>query len=166
MTYGGKLPALTVIYTGLVNGNTGATFATRPSTAPKLSTVAATSQVGQYAITVSGAADPDYTITYVPGTLTITPARLTIVGVSESITLGSTLPPLGVIYVGLVNGDTAAIFTTSHNKLPKLSTTAKAKTPIGTYVITVAGAYDPDYVITYVYGMLTINRLPLGRRLG
>jgi MBG domain (YGX type) len=165
MTYGGKLPVLTVTYTGLVNGNTGATFATHPNTAPKLSTVAATSQVGQYAITVSGATDPDYTITYVRGTLTINPARLTITAVSETITVGSALPPLAVTYTGLVDGDTLATFATSHHKPPKLSTTAKAKSPIGTYVITVAAAYDPDYVITYVYGTLTIKPLLVGRRL-
>ena len=48
---------------------------------PTLSTTAtATSHVSgsPYSITASGAADPDYTISYVAGTLTVTPAPLTI----------------------------------------------------------------------------------------
>jgi MBG domain (YGX type)/YDG domain len=54
MIYGGTLPALTLTYAGLVAGDTATTFASPPDTAPKLSTVSARSQVGQYAITVGG----------------------------------------------------------------------------------------------------------------
>src|SRR5262249_43885504 len=75
--YGAALPARTASYTGFVNGDTLASLTPQPT----LSTTAtASSHVAgnPYAITASGAADSDYTIGYVPGTLTVTPVALTI----------------------------------------------------------------------------------------
>jgi hypothetical protein len=75
MTYGGPLPALTASYSGFVNGDTSASLTAQPS----LNTTAtASSPGGSYPITVSGAADGDYTIGYVPGTLSVslTPEQL------------------------------------------------------------------------------------------
>lgn len=69
--YGAALPALTVSYSGFVNGETS------PSTLPIISTAAtASSLVGNYPITASGAYDPNYTIDYVDGTLTVTQATV------------------------------------------------------------------------------------------
>ena len=79
--YGAPLPALTASYSGFVNNDTAASLTTPPS----LTTPAtATSPVGTYPISVSGASSSDYTITYVPGTITIAKAG-TSVGVSESL---------------------------------------------------------------------------------
>ena len=72
MVQGGNLPTLTATYTGLVNSDTAATFNVSPNVPPTLSTVPANSAAGSYAITIGGASDADYTITYVNGTLTIT----------------------------------------------------------------------------------------------
>ncbi len=64
--YGAALPALTVTYTGLVNADTPATFATAPNIAPAIATPAtAASHAGSYPITASGAVDADYAITYI-----------------------------------------------------------------------------------------------------
>jgi YVTN family beta-propeller protein len=64
-------PPLTATYTGLVNGDTPASL----DTAVVLSTAAnQTSPVGTYPIVASGAADANYTITHVDGTLTVTSA--------------------------------------------------------------------------------------------
>jgi MBG domain (YGX type) len=72
--YGAALPALTASYSGFVNGDTAASLTTRPT----LSTTAtAASRAGTYRITAAGAADSNFSITYVPGKLTITPAPLT-----------------------------------------------------------------------------------------
>ena len=79
MTYAGTMPALSVSYSGLAGGDTPATFATSPNTAPSVTTVPASSDAGSYAITVSGAYDPNYTISYVNGTLTINKASANIV---------------------------------------------------------------------------------------
>ncbi len=70
MIFGGTLPALTVgHYTGFVNGDTASSLTTPPS----LSTTATVnSGAGSYPIRASGAVDPNYTISYVNGTFTIT----------------------------------------------------------------------------------------------
>ena len=66
---GAALPALTVSYAGLVNGDTVASLITRPT----VTTIAtATSLVGAYPITAANAAAADYRIVYVNGVLTIT----------------------------------------------------------------------------------------------
>jgi hypothetical protein len=66
-----------VHYAGFVNGDTAANL----SSPPVVSTTAtAASPADNYAITVSGAADPNYTITFVPGTLTITPPPAPLTG--------------------------------------------------------------------------------------
>ena len=73
--YGATLPALSASYTGFVNGDTSASLTTQPT----VSTMAtAASPVGNYSITASGAVDANYTISYVFGMLTVTPAALTV----------------------------------------------------------------------------------------
>ena len=130
MTYGGTLPTLTASYTGLVNGDTPASL----STLPTLATVPASSHAGSYAITASAAVDPDYSISYVSGTLTIGQAALTITADSQGMTYGGTLPALTASYTGLVNGDTPASLTT----LPTLAT-VPASSHAGSYAITASG---------------------------
>jgi hypothetical protein len=66
MIVGGSVPAITPIYTGLINGNTA------PATPPTCTTTATSaSPAGAYPTTCSGASDPSYTISYVTGTLTV-----------------------------------------------------------------------------------------------
>ena len=75
--YGGPLPTLTASYSGFVNNDTAANLTTQPI----LTTVAITSSPvlsGGYNISVSGASDPNYTISYIDNTLTVNPATLTI----------------------------------------------------------------------------------------
>ena len=109
MTYGGTAATLTASYTGLVNSDTASSL----TTAVTLSTVAATSNAGTYTITASGAVDPNYTISYASGTLTIGQAALTITANNESMTYGGTAATLTASYTGLVNSDTASSLTTA-----------------------------------------------------
>jgi hypothetical protein len=89
--YGRAIPALTASYTGLVNGDTSASLTTQPT----LTTAAtAASHVGTYAITAAGAADPDYTVSYVAGSLAVTTAPLTITANDQSKAYGAALPAL------------------------------------------------------------------------
>jgi uncharacterized membrane protein len=164
MVYGGTLPALTASYSGLVNGDTPATFSVSPNVPPVLGTVPATSHAGSDAITVSGAADPNYSISYVPGTLTITPAPLVITADNKSKVSGSPLPALTASYSGFVNGDTAASLTTP----PSLTTTATPASPAlaAGYSITASAAFDPDYSISYVSGTLTVTPASLATLTG
>jgi hypothetical protein len=152
MTYGGSLPAVTVRYSGFVNGDSAASL----TTAPTFSTVPASSHTGRYAIGVHGASDPDYTISYTDGVLTINPAALAVIADSESMIYGGSLPALTVRYSGFVNGDSAASLTTA----PTLNTISAAS-HAGRYAITVRGAVDPDYSISYTPGVLAITPAPL-----
>ncbi|NCA31092.1 MAG: hypothetical protein EBS93_10310, partial [Chitinophagia bacterium] len=148
--YGAILPVLTVAYTGLVNGDAA------PSTLPTISTTAlASSPVGAYPITASGAVDANYSISYTAGTLTVSKAGLTITAVDKTKIYGAALPALTVTYAGLVNGDLAP------TTLPTISTTALASSPVDTYPITVSAAADVNYTINYVSGTLTVNKAPL-----
>jgi len=75
--YGDPNPILTVAYIGFINSDGPATLLTQPVIT---TTAVTTSPVGQYPITASGATAANYTITYLPGTLTIelTPQDLVI----------------------------------------------------------------------------------------
>ncbi len=73
MVAGQAVPALSATYSGFVNGDTAASLTT---TATISTTATAGSPAGTYPITVGGASSSNYQITYVAGTLTITPATV------------------------------------------------------------------------------------------
>jgi hypothetical protein len=152
--YGAALPGLTVSYSGFVNGDTAASLTVAPTVT---TTGLATSPAGSYPITASGAADANYTISYVTGTLTVNPVALTITANNQSKAYGAALPGLTVSYSGFVNGDTAASLTTA----PTVTTTGLATSPAGSYPITASGAADANYTIGYVAGTLTVSAVPL-----
>jgi hypothetical protein len=99
--------------------------------------------------------DTNYTFSYVPGTLTVTPVALTITADSKTKVYGSALPALTASYTGLVNGDTSGSLTTP----PTLSTTATAASHVSgsPYSVTASGAVDPDYTISYAGGSLAVT---------
>jgi predicted outer membrane repeat protein len=148
--YGAALPALTVSYSGLVNGDSSSSLTTQPT----ISTPAtARGAVGSYTISASAAVDPNYTISYAAGTLNVTPAALVITANNQTKVYGAALPTLTVSYSGLVNGDAASSLTTQ----PTVSTTATAQSVVGRYRISASGAVDPNYTITYTAGTLTVT---------
>jgi subtilisin-like proprotein convertase family protein len=109
--------------------------------------------VGGYPITLSGAADANYTITLVPGTLTVTPAALTITALNAARVYGAANPVFTVVYTGFVNGETPAVLDT-----PVVSATTAVSTSVaGTYPIMLSGASDLNYTITLIDGTLTVN---------
>jgi len=156
--YGVPLPVLSASYSGLVNGDSAASLTTPPTLA---TTAAASSHVlpGGYAIIASGASDPDYTISYQPGTLLVTPASLVIMANSASKMYGAPLPALPASYTGFVNGDGPASLATR----PSMTTTATSASPVlsGGYAIIASGASDPDYAISYQSGTLFVTPTPL-----
>jgi hypothetical protein len=85
--------------------------------------------------------------------LTVLPAPLTISAADGAMPLGGPLPPLEASYSGFVAGDDPSNLTTP----AVLATTATASSPAGAYPITVSGASDPDYVITFQSGVLTVT---------
>jgi len=154
--YGAPMPSLSVSYSGFVNGDDSTSL----TTAPTISTTATiASPIGSYPITVSRAVDANYTITYgLSGTLTVSPAPLTIIPVNDTMTYGGNVPALSARYQGFVNGDS----TLQLNRLPALSTNATASSPAGgAYWIAAGGAADSNYTIRYDSGTVVINKAPL-----
>ena len=156
--YGAPLPLLGVSYSGFVNGDTAANLTT-PATLATTATASSHVLTGGYGIIASGASDPNYAITYQPGTLTIAAAPLTVTANNASKVYGTGMPTLTANYDGFVNGDTAANLTTP----PVLTTTATASSNVlsGGYDIAVSGASDSDYTISYVDGTLSVTPAPL-----
>jgi len=71
-TSGGTVPTITPSYSGFVNGETPATAVTTPPTCG--TTAVSSSPAGTFPSTCAGAVATNYTITYVPGTVTVLPA--------------------------------------------------------------------------------------------
>ena len=150
--YGAALPPLSVSASGFVNGDTLASLATPPV----LSTGATpASNAGVYPITVTGASSPNYVITPVNGTITVTQAPLIVTASNATMTQGTSVPALTATYAGFVNGDTVASLDTPLH----LATTATSTSPSGTYPITANGAVDANYAIAFVNGTLTVTSL-------
>jgi gliding motility-associated-like protein len=148
-TYGSANPALTLTYTGFVPGDDASSLATQPTVT---TTATAASGVGTYPITASGAASPNYTITYTQGTLTVNKATLTVTADNKSRNYNENNPPLTYTYSGFVNGDTPASLTTQ----PTASTTATITNLPGNFPITLSGGVAANYTFNYVPGTLTI----------
>jgi RHS repeat-associated protein len=147
--YGSANTAFTVHYAEFVNGEAPASLG---GTLTFTTTATAASHVGTYALTPGGLTSSNYAITFVEGTVRVTPAPLTITADDKTKDFGAPLPPLTATFRGLVNGDTPASLTVP----PTLSTTATATSPAGDYAITVGGATSPDYAITFVPGTLHV----------
>ncbi len=153
MPLGGPLPALTVSYTGFVNGDNASSLMSQPMVATPAN---ANSPAGTYPITPNGGSSPDYTFSYVNGTLTVGQAVLTITANPAGSVYGGALVPAGsltVSYSGFVNGDGPG----NLNVRPTVTNTAVAGSPAGSYVLTPSGAVDPNYAIQYVNGNYTIS---------
>jgi hypothetical protein len=85
MTYGNALPILSIGYTGFANGETAAVLTEQPEIT---TTATATSDAGNYPITLNGGSAANYTLALVNGTLTINKADQTIsIGTIENKTI-------------------------------------------------------------------------------
>jgi hypothetical protein len=146
--YGAANPALTGTILGLKNGdNISATYST---------TATITSAAGAYPI-IPALVDPagklaNYAVTIVNGTLTITPAPLTVAIANASRFYGNANPGFSGTITGLKNGDKiTATYTT----------TATLTSPVGKYAITPVFS-DPgnklgNYTVVLTGGVLTVN---------
>ena len=106
--------------------------------------------MGTYPSTCSGAADPNYTFTYVGGTVSVLVPVLTITASSADVEIGGTVPAITPIYSGLINGDTAP-------DTPPTCSTAATSAAIGRFVSSCSGAVDSTYTIVYVNGTVEIS---------
>lgn len=148
-TYGQANPTLTATYSGFVGSDNPSVL---DGTLTLTTTATTASPAGTYPINASGHSSVLYDITYVPGTLTVNPAPLTIKVNNTTKIQGTPNPTFTVSYTGFVNGDTPASLTGSLS----FSTTATTSSPVGTYPVSVSGVSSPNYSITFVDGELEI----------
>jgi hypothetical protein len=99
--FGSPNPTFTATYAGFVNGDTPASLT---GTLACTTTANATSPAGNYTITCSGQTSANYTITYVPGVLTVTAAGPVL-----------TVSPTALAFSSPINVTSAAQFVTVSN---------------------------------------------------
>jgi len=153
-TYGSP-PTVTALYSGFKNSDSGSSLSAQPICS---TTAISSSPPTTYPSSCSGAADSNYTISYVAGAVTVNPAPLKITASSATMNQGATVPAITPIYSGFKNGESASSLSVQ----PVCSTTAtssSAPTP-PTYPTSCSGAADPNYAISYVPGAVTVNDPP------
>jgi 6-phosphogluconolactonase (cycloisomerase 2 family) len=152
--YGDPNPVFAFTISGFVNGDTAAVV----SGSPICTSAPATSNAGSYPIVCSPGtlAATNYTFAFVDGTLTVTPAALTVTAANASRLYGDPNPAFTGTVTGLKNGD---------NITATYASTATPASPVGNYPI-VPTLVDPtaklgNYTVTSNNGTLTVNRAPL-----
>ena len=147
MTYGGTVPALGVTYSGFVNGDKASSLSTQATASTNATSASA---AGTYPVNAAGAVDPNYTITYTPGTLTINPASLTVTAAAETKKYGAADPAFAYTATGFLNGDNNSVFSGSLSRAPGEN--------VGTYPITIGSlSAGSNYTIHYTGNYLTIT---------
>ena len=152
--YGATLPALTASYDGFVlHDGPGVLEGSLLLTTG----VTDASGVGAYAITPSGLSSTNYTISFVPGTLAVTPAPLTVRAENTAKTYGAVMPAFTAGYEGLVLGETPGVLAGTL----AFTTDATVTSHVGRYAVTPSGLASTNYAITFVDGYLLITPAPL-----
>lgn len=136
---------------GFVNGDNESVLSTTPS----LSTIATlTSNTGTYEIIIGETSSPNYSISYVNGTLTVLPRTLiAYVGNYERV-YNEENPMFEVKYEGFVVNENEKVL----KEKAIASTTAIKTSDVGTYPIIVSGGSADNYQFSYTSGTLTINK--------
>jgi gliding motility-associated-like protein len=153
--YGASNPALTFTYAGFVNDQSASSL----STAPTASTTAKnTSKVGDYDITLSGAADNNYDFVYNKGKLTINKATLTVTAQNNERCFAANDPALSYIVLGFANGED----TTAFSSQIKMKTNTSASTAAGDYKTIAYDASAENYTFEFIDGVFIVRPLPIG----
>ena len=142
--YGAPNPTFTSTVTGALNGDT--------FTITYTTTATPNSPVGTYNITpvVSGPAAANYNFNISNGTLTVSPAPLSVTANNATHVYGSANPAFSGTVTGLVNGDTVS---------NTFTTTATATSNVGIYPIVpvVSGPALSNYTLVTTNGTLTVT---------
>jgi hypothetical protein len=97
----------------------------------------------------------NYIIGYTGGTLIVIPAPLTITASSPTMIINAPVPAILPGYNGFVNSEGPSVLSPR----PTCSTTVTSTSTVGTYANTATchGAMDPNYMISYVPGTVTVT---------
>jgi hypothetical protein len=111
--------------------------------------------VGVYQVTPAGLSSTNYTITFVPGTLTVNPALLVIAANPASKVYGSADPTFTWSTAGLATGET--IKNNLQGTLSFSTSEQGSNASVGTYQVTPSGVSSPNYLILFLPGTLTVT---------
>ncbi len=153
--YGAANPTFTVDYSGFQNSDSTNVISGSPSFAVS----PAVNGVGNYAIVPSAGtlSAVNYDFAFVNGTLSVTPASLTITANDATRPYGQANPQFTATYSGFVNGDDSNVLSGTLS----FNTSATESSPVGEYAISVSGQSSTNYIISYVSGTLTVSKLTL-----
>ena len=147
--YGDANPEFNITYSGFRDGDSEVGFSVPAS----ISTIVDnSSKVGKYDIVASGAVSDKYEISYIPGTLTVTKAPLSISAGNYTKKQGDAMPVFKASYAGFKNGENESVLT----KQPVFSCEANEASAPAEYAITISGAEAENYAISYEQGRLTV----------
>ena len=147
--YGDANPEFNITYFGFRDGDSEVGFSVPAS----ISTIVDnSSKVGKYDIVASGAVSDKYEISYIPGTLTITKAPLSISAGNYTKKQGDAMPVFKASYAGFKNGENESVLT----KQPVFSCEANEASAPAEYAVTISGAEAENYDISYEQGHLTV----------
>ena len=147
--YGDANPEFNITYSGFRDGDSEVGFSVPAS----ISTIVDnSSKVGKYDIVASGAVSDKYEISYIPGTLTITKAPLSISAGNYTKKQGDAMPVFKASYAGFKNGEDESVLT----KQPVFSCVANEASAPAEYAVTISGAEAENYDISYEQGRLTV----------
>lgn len=162
-SYGAGSTAYTT--SGLLNNDTIGTVTITASGGTAANAAATTYSLMPSAATGGSFNPSNYSITYAPGKLTVTPAPLTITAASGTTRVYGQTGSYGAgssafTSSGLLNGDTIGTVTLTP------SGGSGANLPVGNYVLTPSAATGgsftaSNYSITYVAGTLAVTQAPL-----
>lgn len=155
MVYGASVPTLPASYSGLVIPDSSSSLVSEPRCATDATSTSVVG--GSYRITCSGAIDPNYSISYVDGTMSVTTAPLVITASDGSAEYGGT-PTITPSYARFVAGEDASDLTAA----PTCTTSATTSSSVSSsYTSECWGAIDPNYSISYVAGAVSITAASL-----
>jgi len=152
--YGEANPALTLTYSGFVNGDDNTVIDTDPAV---ITTADELSGVGSFPIILAGGADNNYLLTRIDGSLSVEKALLTATADDKEKIYSEANPLLTISYDGFKNSDNI----TDIDLVPAVSTTATDESDAGVYVIALSSGSDNNYTITEAEGTLTIGKAVL-----
>lgn len=140
LEYGDAIPALEATYNKVPDVEATCTTTATQSSPP-----------GEYDVICDGASYKDRAVEYYDGTITVTPAPVTVTASSGTMLVGDEPPAITADYDGLKLGQTAPA------TLATCSTDATSASSVGTYTTTCADAEDDNYTFTYVDGSLEVE---------
>ena len=152
--YGTTNPIFTVTYSGFVNGEDASIVREILITSTPATT---NSSIGTYPVSATGQRAPNYAITFVDGTLTVTNTLLTITAVDKSRLYGQVNPTFTASFSGFVNNDNQSVL----NGILTFNTEANQSSPVGPYSIVPSGLTSTNYSIVYSNGTLTVTTYTL-----